>query len=72
MAQDAEKRIEQRRDELMEREMKAWEREAKGSMTKLKGLLGRNMAMNFSFHTYNVGHDGDDTKNRHKRLGGLL
>lgn len=71
MTQDAEKRIEQRRDELMEREMRAWERGTKSSMTKLEVILGEDMAMNFSFHTYTV-ENNDKNKKRNRRLCSIL
>ena len=74
MAQDAEKRIEQRRDELMEKEMKAWERGAKSGLTKLSVLLGgddgeRNME--FSFRTYTAPYEKQKGSSS-RRLGGLL
>lgn len=76
MAQDAERRIEQRRDELLERELKEWERGAKSGVSKLSVLLGSGdnegaSKMDFSFRSYTSPYK-EQKGGPSRRLGGLL
>ena len=84
MAQDAARRMEQRRDDLMEQELKEWESGAKSGLTRLSVLLGGNengnqseqdsKSMKFSFRTYTAPYKEQKARNKASggRLGGLL
>ncbi len=76
MAQDAEKRMQDRREALIEQELKDWERGTKAGISRLSILLGKGCqqggkdsgesgattttSMKFSFRTYSAGKEREE------------